>query len=55
MRFTHLRTLQKVENLIEGLPESIIDEIKSDLLLSKHFRENPEQIYKDNSEWKVPR
>ena len=46
---------QKVENLIEGLPDSIIDEIKSDLLLSKHFREQPDQIYKDNSGWKVPR
>ena len=46
---------QKVENLIDGLPASIIDEIKSDLLLSKHFREQPDQIYKDNSGWKVPR
>lgn len=46
---------QKVENLIEGLPESIIDEIKSDLLLSKHFREQQDQIYKDKSGWKVPR
>lgn len=46
---------QKVENLIEGLPESIIDEIKSDLHFSKHFRERPDQIYKDKSGWKVPR
>lgn len=45
---------QKVENLLEGLTDDIIDVIKKDPFMDRHFTERTTQIYKENSEWTVP-
>lgn len=45
---------QKVENLLEGLSDDIIDMIKDESSMYHHFKERSTQIYKENSEWTVP-
>ena len=45
---------QKVENLLEVLADDIIDVIKKDSSMDRHFTERTTQIYKENSEWTVP-
>lgn len=44
---------QKIDNLIEGLPSEVVDDVKSDSRFKREFDENSAQILKKDSEWIV--